>query len=325
MVRLHITLLFILSLRAFPALGWGFFAHKQINKHAVFTLPTPLFTFYKRHLHFITENAVNPNNRRYVVEGEAPRHYIDMEYYDDSTTPVSTLSWQQAAALYPEEMRTEHGILPWHIDRVKHQLTEAFRQRDGKRILRLSADLGHYIADAHVPLHTSENYDGQLTDQEGIHGLWETRLPELFTDSYDFLVGQATYLYHPQADTWEAILTAHQAVESVLRLERELTASFPATRKYSFEQRSSRLQKVHAFAYAEAYHHMLEGQVERQMRASIKMVGSFWLTCWIDAGRPDLEALLEIAVPEEPLRKRLSKQKIQKIRSCKAHGAHAED
>ena len=37
----------------------------------------------------------------------------------------------------------------------------------------LRADLGHYLADAHVPLHTG-NYSSQRTNQTGIHALWET-------------------------------------------------------------------------------------------------------------------------------------------------------
>lgn len=152
-------LIIILLLLFFPtssSLGWGFFAHKQINKHAVFTLPPPMFAFYKHHLHFITENAVNPDKRRYVVEGEAPRHYIDIERYGDRALEKIPRYWHQAVELYTEEVLQQHGILPWHIYRMKQALTSAFRQKDVKRILKLSADIGHYIADANVPLHTSE-------------------------------------------------------------------------------------------------------------------------------------------------------------------------
>jgi hypothetical protein len=66
----------------------------------------------------------------------------------------------------------DHGIVPWHILKVKYWLTQAMKDHDYKQILKLSADIGHYIADAHVPLHTTENYSGQLTNQHGIHGLW---------------------------------------------------------------------------------------------------------------------------------------------------------
>ena len=46
------------------------------------------------------------------------------------------------------------------------------------------------------------------------------------------------------------------------------------------------------------YHEQLRGQVERQMRASVKMVGDFWYTCWVDAGQPDLRALAKYQLTE---------------------------
>ena len=309
----------ILPLLFFPisaALGWGFFAHKQINKHAVFTLPPAMFPFYKKHLQFITENAVNPDKRCYAVEGEAPRHYIDLEYYGDSVFCEEPWYWPQAVEAHTQDVLMQHGILPWHIYRMKHALTEAFRHKDGRRILRLSADIGHYIADANVPLHTSENYNGQFTGQEGIHGLWETRLPELFLDSYDFFVGMAEYVPNPQQSAWKAVITAHKAVGSVLSLEKKLSEYFSATKKYSFEQRGGTLQKVYSMAYAHAYHKILEGQVERQMRASVKMVGDFWLTCWVDAGQPDLDTLLPFPLLEDQCQEDFSKHQKLKVRAC---------
>jgi hypothetical protein len=317
MIRFKLVLL-LLFYPISAVLGWGFFAHKQINKHAVFTLPPAMFSFYKKHIHFITENAINPDKRCHVVEGEAPRHYIDLEYYygDSVWRSEDPWYWFQAVEAHTEDVLMQHGVLPWHIYRMKHTLTEAFRQKDVCRILRLSADIGHYIADANVPLHTSENYNGQFTGQEGIHALWETRLPELFLDGYDFFVGTAEYVSNPQKSAWKAIITAHEAVSSVLNLEKKLSEDFSASKKYSFEQRGSTLQKVYSTAYAQAYHKSLDGQVERQMRASVKMVGDFWLTCWVDAGQPDLDALLQLPYSEDQLQEDFSQRKKLRVRAC---------
>jgi len=71
--------LFIFSIET--ADSWGFFAHKQINRIAVFTLPTELIGFYKDNIEFITEHAVDPDKRRYAVTGEAERHFIDLDRY----------------------------------------------------------------------------------------------------------------------------------------------------------------------------------------------------------------------------------------------------
>ena len=273
--------------------GWGFYAHKHINRMAVFGLPPEMVGFYKNHIVFITENAVNPDRRRYAVAGEAVRHYIDLEAYGDSAAYKLPRNWNDAVAMYTEDTLNTYGVVPWWIMRVKFQLTEAFVQRDARRILVLSADLGHYIADGNVPLHTTANYNGQYTNQHGIHGLWEARLPELYAKDYDFWLGQAQYLEHPQQKVWQALQQAHAAVDSVLRFERELSARFPTDKKYSYEQRGAATQRVYSREFATAYHRMLNGQVERQMRNTIQMVRDFWLTCWVDAGQPNLSQLID--------------------------------
>jgi len=287
------------------AQAWGFFGHEHINRLAVFTLPPEMLVFYKFHIGYITQNAVNPDKRRYAVKDEAPRHYLDVDIYDkiynDSAVYKMPRYWNEAVAKFTEDTLMAYGVVPWHIFRMKNQLTNAFKQRNAASILRISADLGHYIADANVPLHTTENYNGQLTNQIGIHGFWESRLPELFLENYELWVGQATYLPSPQLTAWEAVTNAHQALDSVFRFERELSASFPEDKKYAFEQRNRANIRTYSKDFSKAYHERLAGQVERRMKASIKMVGDFWFTCWLDAGSPNLRDLLDKKYEEDPM------------------------
>ncbi|GAB3938041.1 hypothetical protein GCM10028804_60570 [Larkinella terrae] len=249
--------------------------------------------FYKKHIDYLTENAVNPDRRRYAVVGEAPRHFIDLDAYPDTLKNTLPRSWKQATEQYGADTLALHGIVPWHIQLAKFQLTEAFKARDARRILKISADLGHYIADANVPLDTTRNYNGQLTGQQGIHGFWESRLPELFSQEYDFFIGPAAYLNSPQKTAWRAVFDAHAALDSVLHLEQELTGQVGETRKYGFEERNGVTTKVYSDEFSRKYHDRLRGQVERQMRASVKMVGDFWYTSWVDAGQPDLNKLAD--------------------------------
>ncbi|MBC8111369.1 MAG: S1/P1 Nuclease [Verrucomicrobia bacterium] len=282
--------------------AWGFFGHQRINRLAVFSLPSEMIGFYKYNLLYVTENAVSPDRRRYAVQGEAPKHYIDMDIYGDSAWYKLPHRWDKAVEQYTEDTLMAYGIVPWHINLMKFQLTEAFRQRSMLRILRLSADLGHYIGDANVPLHTTENYNGQRTNQIGIHGFWESRLVELFSDDYDFFVGKATYVKNPQERAWLAVKYANAALDSVLRFERELSARFPEDKKYAFEQRGGITVKVHSKEYAKAYHQLLSGQVERQMKSAIKMIADFWFTCWVDAGQPDLKPLVGKRLSNEEMK-----------------------
>lgn len=298
----------LLCLVAAEAHAWGFFAHRRINRLAVFTLPPEMVHFYKTHIQFLTENAVNPDRRRYAVEGEAPRHFIDVDIYGDSAAWKMPKYWKDAVAKYTEDTLQAYGIVPWHIEVMKHRLTRALHEGDVQRILLYSADIGHYIGDANVPLHTTENYNGQLTGQYGIHGFWESRLPELFSDDYDFFLGQASYVEDTQERAWEAVRAAHTALDSVLRFERELTERMGEDRKFAYETRGRVTVRTYSQEFSRAYHRVLGGQVERRMRAAVRMVGDIWYTCWVDAGQPDLNQLIEKPLSEEELQE-LEKEK----------------
>lgn len=268
---------------------WGFFGHKKINRLAVFTLPPEMLGFYKANISFITEEAVTPDKRRYIIKEEAAKHYIDLDEY----TELPPRNWEKAVELYSEDSLKEYGILPWNILLLKYKLTEAFKEKNHKAILRLSADLGHYLADANVPLHTTRNYNGQLTGQHGIHGFWESRLPELFFESYELLTGRAEYIENPTERIWQTILESNSAVDSVLLFEKDLNEKFEADKKYAFEERGTATVKTYSKDYSKAYHKLLSGQVERQMRKAIKLTGDMWYTCWVDAGQPSLNAKKE--------------------------------
>lgn len=200
---------------------WGFYAHKEINYLASFTLPEEMFGFYKANIDYIRAFATRADQRRYVIEDEAPKHYIDLDHYE-TIVPIDTMPnrWESAVAKYGEKTLLEYGIVPWHINSILAWLTKAMKERDYERIIKLSADLGHYIGDAHVPLHTTENYNGQLTNQKGIHGLWESRLPEIFASNYDFFTGKAVYLGNPSEHIWQAISESFEAKDTVLYLEK---------------------------------------------------------------------------------------------------------
>jgi hypothetical protein len=270
---------------------WGFWAHRRINRLAVFRLPAEMQAFYKSNIDFLTENAVNPDRRRYAVAGEAERHFIDLDVYGDSALMVLPKFWKDAVRKIGEDSLRKHGIVPWHLQIAAFQLTEAFKAKDTKRILRLSADLGHYVADAHVPLHTTRNYNGQLTNQEGIHAFWESRLPELFAENYDLWIGPARYIDQVTDEVWRVVAESHAASDSVFFLEKELSQAFDPDKKYSYELRNNVLTRTYSKSFSDRYHQMLQGQVQRRMKASVQMVGDMWYTCWVNAGQPDLNIL----------------------------------
>lgn len=300
--------------------GWGFFAHQKINGLAVFTLPPEMIGFYKKNINYLTEAAVNPDKRRYAVADEAPKHYIDLDDYGDSAEVKLARYWKDAIQKFGKDSLMLHGIVPWHINQVYNELKGAFAVKDPNAILRLSADLGHYVADANVPLHTTSNYNGQKSDQIGIHGFWESRLPELFFTEYNFFVGKAAYQKNVQLTAWSAIVKANAALDSVLRFEKELFEK-ESDKKFSFETKGKQTQKVVSFAYSKKYHNLLSGMVERQMRSSVKMIGDIWFTAWVDAGQPDLNLMIEYRPSQDEIAKRRQELKEwkQKLFEARKH------
>lgn len=287
MKQLTLIILLLIS-SSFSSGFWGFYGHKLINRQAVFSLPPEMIGFYKKHIHYITAHAVDPDKRRYAIKEEAPRHYIDLDDHGDSAVYILPRYWKMAVEQLTKDTLEKYGIVPWHVQTMKYRLTEAFVKNDIKKILKYSAEIGHYIGDANVPLHTTKNYNGQLTGQVGIHGLWESRLPEIYSEGYDMWIGKASYIDNTQLAIWEAVKNANAALDSVLVFDRVVKEKLSEDKWYSFEQRGMGMTKVFSKEYSDKYNKLLNGMVERQLRRSIKMTADFWYTCWIDAGQPDL-------------------------------------
>lgn len=342
--------------------AWGFYGHRLINRKAVFTLPNEMIGFYKKHIEFLTEHAVDPDKRRYATKKEAYRHYIDIDHWGEAPfvnlpRKHSDAFWKNAKmtaykndeAVFsdtslcsfkdcyespvlkklfydyfikeqgeekievPEEMLkslisesqidynidkieiedvlTFQGILPYFFPSHYNRLVNSFRTGDVESVLRYSAEIGHYVSDAHVPLHTTVNYNGQLSDQLGIHAFWESRIPELFAEEeYDFFVGRAEYIPDINNFIWDVILDSHSMVDSVLAIESRLKESFPESQQFCFDERLERNVFVQCPEFALAYQNELEGMVEVQMQKSIHALGSIWYSAWVDAGELSIDA-----------------------------------
>src|SRR3989338_2372697 len=263
LLLVSIPLLLAIGHRSETMRKWGFFGHERINRIATFTLPPEMFGFYKEHIEYLTEHAVDPDKRRYAVEGEAQRHYIDIDHYlhyGEDPFKIVPRRWEDAVAKFTEDTLQAYGIVPWHILAMKYKLQRAFETKNVDLILKYSADIGHYIGDAHVPLHTTENYNGQMTGQKGIHGLWESRLVEINAENYDYFIGKVKYIKNLNDYIWDIVEESNHAVDSVLRIEREVTRDFPSDRKYSFERRGNSTVSVYSREFSDEYHRRMNGK-----------------------------------------------------------------
>ena len=261
-----------------------------------------MLILYKPNIGFLNDHAVDPDKRRYAVAAEGSRHYIDIDYYGKYPYAELPHNWKAAVDKYTEDTLQANGIVPWHIQTMLKRLTKAFEEKNYAAIMKNSAEIGHYIADAHVPLHASTNHNGQLTDQKGIHAFWESRIPELLAEKqFDFLIGKAEYISDPGGFIWNRVLESGREADSVLAIEKALSHEFAGDKKYSFEKRNSVLIRQYSSEYTIAFNKQLHGMVEKRMRQAIFAVASFWYTAWVNAGQPDLSSLVSKSFSEDDL------------------------
>ena len=279
--------------------SWGFSSHRCIHDAAIQTLPDPLYTFFKSHRSWIVAHAVDADLRKHGVIGEAEKHFIDLDNYGfelDSLVHLFPRNQIEANSIYGDSLVFANGIGPWSAITTYYRLVESFSTKNEQLILRNAVDLGHYVADLHVPLHTTSNYNGAETGQRGIHSLWETQLPEQFIGTYQLTPGidsklpAAVYIEDHRNSIWNATFTSHLAVDSVLYFEALISLEMGINATHAYVERGRTQQRMRSKEFVTQYHTALNGQVERRMQQSISTIGNLWYSAWIDAGQPSLQS-----------------------------------
>jgi hypothetical protein len=300
------SVLAVLFVAMFVGLSsWGFLVHHTTTQLAIYELPKAMQPFFYQHMMGLVKDCTRPDERRNSDPTEATKHFIDMEAYGDSAAYKMPINWDAAIVKYGKDSLLKYGYVPYHIIAMKTLLTEAFKANDTAKILFFAADIAHYIEDAHVPLHTSLNYDGQLTNQKGLHALWESVTPEVEMGTYNLRSKhKATYLTNAEEAIWANIRTTNDLLADVFAKEKELTAQFPDSLKYKTVFKYGKKLKYYTEAFAKAYGESLKPSINEQLIQSTNLVADFWYTAWVDAGKPDLSANL-VRAERRQLRKEL--------------------
>jgi len=260
---------------------------------------------FQKYYEFIKDTiAKNILNGEMIFPIDSVSKWLDMD-----------LSMFDGFEIVVEEHFSKEGISPYFLYQYYYALVNAFEKRKPKSIIRRANDIGHYIADASVPLHTTKNYNGQLTGQKGVHAFWENRIPELLADEeFDFFVGKAEYIENIRDFFWNIILKSHSYKDKVLAAEMKVRNSFPDDKKYVFAERNGVVTRLQSEEYTRAFNRELNGMVEKRMRSAIKSLGSIWYTSWIDAGQPDLKDITDISWTKKEL------EEMKKIKNADKNG-----
>lgn len=273
--------------------SWGFLVHRTVNQLAVYQLPKGMQGFFYKNMDYVVKYSVRPDQRRNDDPTEATKHFIDLEAFGDSAAWKMPMDWESAVKKYNYDSLIKYGYVPYYVIIEQQRLTNAFKAGNKDSILFYAADLAHYIGDAHVPLHTSINYDGQLTNQRGLHALWETVVPEIVLPEYNLSSRhKAKYLKHSDKAIWEAVRSGFVLLNDVFEQEREATKLFTDATKYRIQMRNGKEVKYYTSEFAKEYSKRLGPTINQQLNRSASLVADFWYTCWVDAGRPDLEKIM---------------------------------
>lgn len=126
---------------------------------------------------FLKAHASDADYRKSDDYTEGPKHYIDIDSYSDFISkgriPQTLDSVNQK---YGSAFVIDNGILPWATIASFDSLRECMKRRNFDKAKIFAADLGHYVADGHMPLHITVNYNGQLTNQTGLHSRYESTM-----------------------------------------------------------------------------------------------------------------------------------------------------
>lgn len=272
--------------------GWGLKAHENITAYAIYQLPAELYPFYRTFLAEIRNASTNPDKRRRLVKGESAHHFISCEYLTPASDQLKErlmLKYDSAIKVADLEHLNQLGDLPWHLRTLEYRLTTAFEQKKAQEIIKLSADIAHYIADAAVPLHTTKNYNGQLTGQQGIHALWETTTASQIKSPVPPGFKKAGYNNNLTELIADIIVESYDKADSVLRFDRLTKMKVPKDEWYAPAIKKNNNQ---ATVYSQAYitlfnqynHQMVQGRMTRASQA----ISTFWYSCWVNAGKPNI-------------------------------------
>lgn len=274
--------------------SWGFLVHQTLHQLAVYQLPKAMQPFFYKYMDDIVSNAIRPDTRHSKDSTETAKHVINIEAYGKDAVHTMPLNWTDAIQKYSKDSLYKHGYVPYHIIFMKDKLTEAFRSGDVDSILFYASDMGHYIADANVPLHTTINYNGQLSNQKGIHSLWESLIPEIEISHYQLYSShKATYLSHPEKAIWEAVRKANALVSEILAKEKAVSMQFTADEKYNTQIFNSKKRIKYSPEFTKAYANALGNMVNNQLINSSNLIADFWYTAWVDAGKPNLNIMFD--------------------------------
>jgi hypothetical protein len=253
------------------AFAWGANAHKLITNKAVDTLPPDIRPFFEAHRNNLMQQSAEPADSKNPV-AERRNRYIFLDRYGRFPFDSLPRDYKTAVRKMTKTKLDANGVLPWQIGLYSEKLTNALKARNWEEARQFAALLAHYVAQAHDPLATTENFDGRLTNQFGVDQRFGSSLVDRYSLFFFIRPNEAVHISDPTDHAFESCLNAHSWLEQILLADRRARRGLPD--------------------YTDEYYDRLYNQAGailiRGVSDAAADVGSYWLTAWINAGRPQL-------------------------------------
>ncbi|HEY2457314.1 MAG TPA: hypothetical protein VGI13_08445 [Candidatus Acidoferrum sp.] len=252
--------------------AWGNNAQRLIVSRAVDSLPADLRPFFESNIAFLVQHVNDPLTQLDKKPNERRSHFIELDKYGKFPFEALPRNYKAAIAKYGKSKVEASGVLPWEIGVYSAKLTEDFKTGRWEDAKLDAAFLANYVAEAHDPFNTTENFDGKVSGQSGVNDRFNAVLVDRYSSFFPLNPHDASYVHDPTDYAFESCLNAHSQVEAVLLADRHAKRGLSS---YTDE-------------YYDRFYNLAAASLIRQLSDASSDIGSYWLTSWINAGKPQL-------------------------------------
>lgn len=250
--------------------AWGVNGHRLVAHKAIETLPPELRPWFEANWNYISQHVSDPLNAQTKNPAEIRFQRIELERFGRFPYDALPRDYNAAVKKLTKPVIEAAGLLPWSIGKYSERLTNDMRAGNWNDARTDAALLAFYVAEAHDPFSTTDNFDGHLSGQPGVDARFDSNLVDRFALFIYIRPNDAFFIPDPTDHAFEDCLTSHSWIQAILLADRRARAGLT---DYTDD-------------YYDRFYNSAGAIVIRQLSEASTEVGAYWLTAWTNAGKP---------------------------------------